>query len=132
MKVPTTLPEIPELITSKRDEIAALCREYGVARLEVFGSVMTDEFDPDRSDVDFIVRFTATRGLSDWLDRRHGLQLGLTSLLGRDADLVESETGVFKDPYFRRWADPTRRLVFDALQGGQAPQRHPTANSVPA
>ncbi len=73
MKLPTTLPEIPELITSKREQIAALCREYGVAKLEVFGSVMTDEFDPERSDVDFVVRFTPTRGLSDWLDRRHGL-----------------------------------------------------------
>jgi len=65
MKLPTTLPEIPELIASKWDAIAALCREYGVARLEVFGSVMTDEFDPERSGVDFVVRFAPTRGLSD-------------------------------------------------------------------
>lgn len=114
-KVPVVQTDIPELITSKRDEITALCREYGVAKLEVFGSVMTDEFDPKTSDVDFVVRFLPTNGLADWLDRRNGLQAALSSLLGRDADLVESETGVFKDPYFRRWADPTRRVIVDAL-----------------
>lgn len=43
------------LIEQHKEAIRALCREFGVKRLELFGSAATDEFDPDRSDVDFLV-----------------------------------------------------------------------------
>jgi predicted nucleotidyltransferase len=43
------------LIEEHLEEIRALCREFGVSRLELFGSAATDAFDPDRSDIDFIV-----------------------------------------------------------------------------
>ena len=43
-------------ILHKREAITALCREYGVARLEVFGSAARgSDFDPARSDADFLV-----------------------------------------------------------------------------
>lgn len=44
-------------LTLDREEIARLCRAFGVKRLAVFGSATTDRFDPDRSDVDFLVEF---------------------------------------------------------------------------
>ena len=45
-------------IDSKRDALAALCRRFGVTRLEVFGSAVRDAgFDPKRSDADFLVTF---------------------------------------------------------------------------
>ena len=50
------------LIEQHLDAIRALCREYGVARLEVFGSAATGAFDPDRSAVDFIVEYPADYG----------------------------------------------------------------------
>lgn len=34
------------IIADHLPEIRALCREYGVARLELFGSAATDAFDP--------------------------------------------------------------------------------------
>jgi len=40
-----------DLIEKHRAEIEALCREFGVSRLELFGSAATDEFDPDTSDI---------------------------------------------------------------------------------
>ena len=45
------------LITNNLDAIRALCREYGIVRLEVFGSVVTEDFDPARSDVDVIIEY---------------------------------------------------------------------------
>lgn len=45
------------LIADNRAAIRALARAYGVARLEVFGSVCTPEFDAGRSDVDFLVEY---------------------------------------------------------------------------
>lgn len=39
-----------------RDQLAAVCRRHHVARLSLFGSVLTDEFGP-ASDVDVLVEF---------------------------------------------------------------------------
>ena len=120
MKLPTTLPEVPELITSKRDEIAALCREYGVARLELFGSIMTDEFDLQRSDIDFIVDYLPGADLGVWLARYQDLRMSLAHLRDREVDLVMSDSGAMRNPFFRRVADPTRKVVFDARQSREA------------
>ena len=45
------------LIDDHRAEIEVVCRQYHVRRLDVFGSVIRDDFDSDRSDVDFLVEF---------------------------------------------------------------------------
>jgi Nucleotidyltransferase domain len=40
-----------------RREVAALCRKSDVRHLDVFGSAVRDDFDPVRSDLDFLVKF---------------------------------------------------------------------------
>jgi predicted nucleotidyltransferase len=41
------------LIENSRSQIAEVCRRYGVDRLEVFGSLLREDFDDDHeSDVD--------------------------------------------------------------------------------
>ncbi len=50
------LPPLARPLADHHDEIVALCRVYGVERLEVFGSAADGRFDPGRSDFDFIVR----------------------------------------------------------------------------
>ena len=43
--------------------IAALCEQYGVEHLELFGSATGPEFNPESSDLDFLVELDAqTRG----------------------------------------------------------------------
>ncbi|HEU5432704.1 MAG TPA: nucleotidyltransferase domain-containing protein [Thermomicrobiales bacterium] len=49
--------------------IRALAREYGVTRLEAFGSVCTPEFDPQRSDVDFLVEYPDGYEFGPWSKR---------------------------------------------------------------
>jgi predicted nucleotidyltransferase len=39
------------------EAIAAFCRKWSVRRLSFFGSVVRDDFDPERSDVDVLVEF---------------------------------------------------------------------------
>ena len=46
------------LIEDNREAIVALCEQYGVQRLALFGSAVTGTFDPARSDLDFAVDFT--------------------------------------------------------------------------
>ncbi|MGD1016559.1 MAG: nucleotidyltransferase domain-containing protein [Roseiarcus sp.] len=77
-------------IAEKRQDLIALCRRYGVERLEVFGSAARGvDFDPARSDADFLVTFSPeTRNdLSAFADFKEELE----ALLGRPVDLAERE-----------------------------------------
>jgi predicted nucleotidyltransferase len=90
------------------DEIPDLCRRYGVARLELFGSATTDAFDPERSDLDFLVEFDANP--SGLFDRYFGLKESLEALYGRSVDLVTVAS--LRNPYFIDAVNKTRRLVY--------------------
>jgi predicted nucleotidyltransferase len=102
------------LIERHREAIMALCREYGVARLELFGSAATDGFDPDRSDVDFIVEYPPDYDFGPWLARFQELEEALAGLLGRDVDLVM--TSALRNRWFNREAAKTRTVIYDASQ----------------
>ena len=45
------------LIEPRKAELAALCRQFGVRRLEVFGSAATGDYAVAPSDLDFLVEF---------------------------------------------------------------------------
>ena len=92
------------------DEIAPLCRRYGVVRLEVFGSAATDRFDPEHSDLDFLVEFD--RDSSGLFDRYFGLKDSLETLFGRRIDLVT--TGSLRNPYFIDAVNKTRQPIYVA------------------
>jgi hypothetical protein len=99
--------------TERQAEIASLCAQFGVQRLEVFGSAATEEdFDPCRSDVDFIVEFRSGQNLGPWLQKYFALRDALSQLVGYPVDLVMSSA--MKNPYFIREANRTRRLLYGA------------------
>jgi uncharacterized protein len=90
-------------IDKRRDALAAICRRYGVARLEVFGSAARGAgFDPDRSDTDFLVTFepAARNDLAAFADLKEALE----KLLGRPVDLVEREALEASRNFIRRRA----------------------------
>jgi uncharacterized protein len=90
-------------IADNRDALAAICRRYGVARLEVFGSGARGAgFDPGRSDVDFLVTFDpeARNDLAVIGDLKDALE----TLLGRQVDLVEREAVETSRNFIRRRA----------------------------
>ena len=100
------------LIDRHLGAIRALCREYGVARLDVFGSATTDAFDPDRSDVDFIVEYPPDYEFGLWLTRYFEFKERLEALLGRPVDLVMA--GAMRKRRFIESANESRRLLFAA------------------
>jgi uncharacterized protein len=76
-------------IADKRQDLA-LCRRFGVAQLEVFGSASRGaDFKPERSDVDFLVTFmpAVRNDLAAFVDFKEALE----ALLRRPVDLVEHE-----------------------------------------
>ena len=94
-----------------REEIADLCRRFGVRRLEVFGSASTGTFRPGESDFDFLVEF-ADKGWQGSFNRYFGLKEGLEDLLGTSVDLVMD--GAIKNRYFRASVDASRIPVYAA------------------
>jgi predicted nucleotidyltransferase len=88
-----------------------LCRQYGVARLDLFGSATSDEFDPERSDLDFLVTFTA-QGWQGAFDRFFGLKAALEDVFGRPVDLVQEKA--VTNHIFRRGIDQTRKALYAA------------------
>ncbi|MDP9355117.1 MAG: nucleotidyltransferase domain-containing protein [Chloroflexota bacterium] len=100
------------LIESNLDAIRALCREYGVAQLEIFGSATTDRFDPDRSDIDFIIEYPPDYDFGHWLTRYFELKERLETLLGRPVDLVMA--GAMRNPRFIQSANESRQILYAA------------------
>jgi len=91
-------------IAEKRDALAALCRRYGVKRLEVFGSAAREaDFNPSKSDFDFLVEFER-RGDLPPREQFLGLAEALENLLGRPVDLVERKAMEASRNYIRRRA----------------------------
>jgi predicted nucleotidyltransferase len=89
-------------ITDNLDALADICRRHGVTRLEIFGSAARGDFDPARSDADFLVTFQpAVRNDIGALD---DLKESLDELLGRPVDLVERETIETSRNFIRRRA----------------------------
>jgi hypothetical protein len=83
-----------------REQIAELCKKYGVEELSVFGSVLRDDFTPE-SDVDFLVVFK-DNDYGPWMGKLNDLEHDLAELLGRKVDVV-SKRGVEQSAnYIRR------------------------------
>ena len=87
-----------KLVDQHQSELAALCRQYDVKRLELFGSALVRVDEADVHDLDFLVEF------SDWktegaADRFFGLMFGLEELFDKPVDLVH--VSAIKNPYFR-------------------------------
>jgi predicted nucleotidyltransferase len=102
---------VHELVKGKRQEIELLCRRFGVHRLDVFGSVLGDSFDPATSDVDVLVEFDSRAGF-DYFESYFGLKEGLEQLLGRPVDVVSATS--LRNPYFRDQVLRTKERLYAA------------------
>ena len=100
------------VVSSKKEELAELCRQFGVARLEVFGSASTDTFDSGSSDVDLLVEFLPDQDLGPWMAHFFDFRTALEQCLGCKVDLVMPQA--MKNPYFIQEVNRTRRLVYAA------------------
>lgn len=101
-----------DLIEQHREVIAALCREFGVTRLKLFGSATTGAFDPERSDINFLVEYPPDYDFGLWLARYFALKKRLGALLGRPVDLVMASA--LRKPRFIESVNETRRLLYAA------------------
>lgn len=99
-----------KLIEMNMDKIVALCRKYKVAKLWVFGSILTERFN-ENSDVDFSVTFDKKNiPLLDYADNYFDFLGELKSLLMREVDLVTEDS--LSNPYFIKSLNSTKQLIY--------------------
>ena len=105
------------LIEQHAPALDKLCREFQVVRLELFGSACTPTFDPQQSDLDFLVEFPDDYDFGPWMSRLIELRDRLSQLFGRPVDLVMPSA--LQNRLFRQEADKTRTVVYDGTQVSQ-------------
>jgi hypothetical protein len=77
-----SIAELP--IPIDREKIAEFCRARGIRKLSLFGSVLRDDFDPARSDVDVLAELLPT-ARPGW--EFFGWHEDLALIIGRKVDL---------------------------------------------
>jgi uncharacterized protein len=97
------------IIEKNIDKIGFLCKQHSIARLFVFGSILTDNFKKS-SDIDFLVDF-ADVDLYDYADNYFAFKNALESLLNRQIDLLEDKA--LKNPYLRKSIDSSKQLIYE-------------------
>ncbi|MEN9612514.1 MAG: hypothetical protein RLZZ628_3328 [Bacteroidota bacterium] len=103
------ISKIP-IIGARYAPLTQLCEYYRVEKLYVFGSVITERFNPLTSDIDLIVELQpmspierGTTILKMWDD--------LESLLERKVDLLTDQP--IKNIIFKRVVERTKQLIYD-------------------
>ena len=98
------------LIENRHEDLARLCCRYGVRRLQAFGSVLRDDFDAWRSDIDLLVEFKpeAAADFANFLDLKQALE----ELFQRPVDLLEPHT--IGNRRLRHHIDPGKAPIYDA------------------
>lgn len=98
-------------IQNQTDTLISLCLNYGVQRLELFGSAATSSKLNDVGDLDFLVEFQP-KAYKAYADTYFGLLEDLQQLFGRPVDLVVGSA--VKNPYFLQSIERTKTLVYEA------------------
>jgi predicted nucleotidyltransferase len=99
------------VIEAKKEELFALCRKYNVRKLELFGSAARGAFDPESSDLDFLVVLDSQEPVRH-SDDYFGLLFAFEKLFGCKLDLVETEA--IENPYFFKIVGRDRTVLYAA------------------
>lgn len=100
------------VIATHLTELEELCRKYGVATLELFGSATGPLFREATSDFDFVATFSETGPGSDYGGRYLDFCIALEKLLGRSVDVITPDS--IKRASFREAVDSSRQTIYES------------------
>ena len=101
-----------DLVKDHSEAIVELCERYNVKYLELFGSALKeDDFDPQSSDIDFLVEFLPLKP-GEHAKAYFGLLEKLQDMFGRNIDLVEVKA--IKNPYLLESINKSRNEIYAA------------------
>jgi hypothetical protein len=102
--------DLMTLIKERYTDFVELCRSHRVDKIYAFGSSITDHFDPEKSDIDIVVKVD----INDPIDRGEALLSlwdKLESLFKRKVDLLTEES--IRNPYLKANINRTKKLIYD-------------------
>ena len=108
----TSMDALPPLVAERLDELRALCEQYRVKRLTLFGSAVKGTFDPETSDLDFVVEFEWHPDPLERGRRWTNLWEDLQDLFGREIDLLVAST--IKNEYLAQSIETARVELYAA------------------
>ncbi len=97
-------------ISERAKELEQLCIDYRVQRLDLFGSAVTGQYNPEESDLDFVVEFQPLPA-GEYADTYFGLLESLEQLFDCPVDLIIGSA--IKNPYFLQSIEKTRTAVYE-------------------
>ena len=103
--------EMLDILGVSKGDLEEVSQKWGIARLELFGSALTDKFD-SQSDIDLLITFTDGVGpdLFDFVELKDDLQ----ALVKRSVDLVDREViEKSKNPYRKEGILSSTRVLYD-------------------
>jgi len=101
---------VKDEILKKVGDFTALCKIHKIKYLYAFGSSVTDRFDYDKSDIDFLVEIDD----ADPVERGEkliSLWDTFESFFNRKVDLLTDSS--IRNPYLRKSIDSTKILIYD-------------------
>lgn len=103
-----SLQQVKTHIPINYDQIVEFCQKWQMTEFAIFGSVLTDHFQVDQSDIDVLLSFDekARWTLFDWVDMEEEIKL----IFQRDVDLV-SRRGIERSQNMRR-----RQAILNSAQ----------------
>jgi len=87
-----------------------LCKQHKVSKIYGFGSSITENFDPAKSDIDLVVDLNINDPI-EYGERLFSLWDGLEKFFNRKVDLLTEDS--IKNPYLRKSIEATKKLVYD-------------------
>jgi len=99
------------IVQDKLEILKELCAKHRVERLDIFGSAAREDFNPESSDLDFLVEFEAMSPV-EHADAFFGLLGGLECMFQRRIDLLEREP--IENPYRWESIERSRRVLYEA------------------
>ncbi len=99
------------IIRNNINKLSEICRSFNVKRLYIFGSINTDTFDEQKSDIDLIVELNQMDPIEKG-ELLIKLWDRLEELFERKVDLL-SNTKV-RNPYLQKGIDATKQLIYEA------------------
>jgi predicted nucleotidyltransferase len=101
---------IASLIKEKYDAFINLCKQHKVSKIYAFGSSVTNQFDPAKSDIDIVVALDVKDPI-EYGETLLSLWDNLEIFFNRKVDLLTDDS--INNPYLRKSIDATKKLIYD-------------------
>ena len=98
------------IISNNMNSLIKICEKYKVLKLYAFGSVISDKFSEENSDLDLQVELD-TMDIIERGENLIHLWDELENLFQKKVDLLTDKP--IKNPFFRVQVDKTKKLIYD-------------------